>query len=125
MRKLYIIRGLPGSGKTTLANELGGVVCEADQFFTDASGSYSYDASKLPEAHTFCQNKVREAMLDGYNTIIVSNTSSRRWMMDEYYVLALKYEYQVTEITLTGKLRESVHNVPAESIQHMKEGWEK
>ena len=31
--KLYLVRGLPGSGKSTRASHLGVEVCEADQYF--------------------------------------------------------------------------------------------
>lgn len=33
MNSLYLIRGLPGCGKTTLAHKLTSYVCEADDFF--------------------------------------------------------------------------------------------
>jgi hypothetical protein len=55
---LYIIRGLPGSGKTTEAKRLAAEnpdnfkIYEADDYFLDAtSGIYNFDATKLQEAH--------------------------------------------------------------------------
>ena len=121
---LFIIRGLPGAGKTTLANELKGIVCEADQFFW-LDGEYKYDASKIADAHKFCQDEVKDTMLMGASTICVSNTFSQRWEMEVYYALAQIYNYDVTEITLTGKLHGSLHNVPEEKIQQMKDRWER
>lgn len=47
--ELLLIRGLPGSGKSTMAKEYakaGYVHCEADQFF-EIDGQYRFDASKL------------------------------------------------------------------------------
>ena len=35
MKILYLIRGLPGSGKTTLAKSICNVVFSADDYFTD------------------------------------------------------------------------------------------
>lgn len=123
---LYLIRGLPGSGKSTLANELNGLVCEADQFFSlNFELEYKFDSSQLSKAHQYCQDKVKNAMQDGYTSIIVSNTFTRRWEMDIYYQLALDFEYQVTEITLTGPLHENIHNVPKETIEKMRDRWEK
>jgi len=57
MKELFLLRGLPGSGKSTLAKSLGGMRIEADQYFM-YEGKYEFDASKLKEAHAWCQNAV-------------------------------------------------------------------
>lgn len=44
-RELLLIRGLPGSGKTTMAKQyaqIGYVHCEADQYF-ERDGEYRFD----------------------------------------------------------------------------------
>ena len=43
---LYIVRGIPGSGKSTFAKTLGGIHIEADQYFVDGDGNYNFDGSK-------------------------------------------------------------------------------
>jgi predicted kinase len=124
MKTLYIIRGLPGSGKTTLARELNACVCEADDYFMDQD-DYIFDATKLSQAHEWCRNSVKTAMLEGYNNIAVSNTFSRKWEFQPYIDLAKEYGYRVTEITLSGELHENIHNVPAEAIEAMRQRWER
>lgn len=53
---IYIIRGAPGSGKTSLARQIlaanpqGHAIFEADDYFRTSDG-YKFDASKLQEAH--------------------------------------------------------------------------
>lgn len=60
--QLILIRGLPGSGKTTMAKTLypDHVLCEADQFFETDKG-YIFDGSKIKEAHAYCFNKAKKA----------------------------------------------------------------
>ena len=83
-KELYILRGLPGSGKSTIAESLGGYNLEADTYFTDDDGEYNFDPSKLPEAHKWCQSMVEELMTENVERIVVSNTSTQEWEMTPY-----------------------------------------
>lgn len=78
MANLVVIRGLPGSGKSTFAKTLGYYHFEADQYFTDLNDEYHFDPAKLKEAHEWCQNSVFEALNRGQDTV-VSNTFTRLW----------------------------------------------
>ena len=79
---LTLVRGLPGSGKSTFANWIWNeyAICEADKFFVDNEGNYNFDATKLREAHEWCRNAVETRMKDNqanpqfYPEIVVSNT---------------------------------------------------
>ena len=124
---LYIIRGLPGTGKSTLAHELTPWVCEADAFFTKlGTGEYKFDPAKLPEAHKYCEDLCRAYMQNPLVTrIAVSNTSSRLWEYEKYIAMAQWNGFRICEITLTGESFGSIHNVPDEAVQRMKDCWEK
>jgi len=125
-KKLYIIRGLPGTGKSTLAYELTDFVCEADMFFTKFGlAPYEFDVTKLREAHIWCQDRCNMYMREGITRIAVSNTGSQRWEIEPYVAMAQKYGYRITEITLTGDSYGSIHNVPDEAVERMKGRWEK
>ena len=162
---LVLIRGVSGSGKTTIANLLqaladspqgGGnsryaldLVCtgalkekgkhdyhlhnhskhyeqscmsfSADRYFVK-DRKYEFDATKLKEAHSICQEKTEKAMKDGILTVIVHNTFTEEWEMLHYFALAEKYNYKV--ITLIAENRHgsiSTHNVPGEVIENQKE----
>lgn len=121
--KLIIIRGLPGSGKTTFAHTVTDTVFEADMYFTDSNGVYNFDREKLSQAHYWCQAQVADAMKAGVPVIAVSNTFVRKWEMLAYLTLAKTFGYQVTEVTMTQPLRPSIHGVPDEVIERMKEQW--
>ena len=67
-KTLYIVRGLPGSGKSTFAKQLVShdfLVCEADKYFIDKeTGEYNFDFTKIKDAHKFCQDTVETYMKD-------------------------------------------------------------
>lgn len=124
MKILYLIRGVPGAGKSTLANQLTPHVCEADQFMINSLGQYAFDRAKLKQCHEACQVLAESLMSVGYETIAVANTFIKRWEMQPYIQLANKYGYKVIELSLTGEPFLNVHGVPADTIERMARGFE-
>ena len=119
MKELFLLRGLPGSGKSTLAKSLGGSHMEADKYF-EYEGKYEFDASKLKEAHAWCQNAVRVWMTNSVEKIVVSNTFTQTWEMDYYFELAKEHGYRVYSLVCENRHGgENVHNVPKEKIEEM------
>lgn len=126
MRTLTIIRGLPGSGKSTLAKALvysGNHVrhYEADMFHMK-DGVYRFDATKVKDAHAWCQKKCKEALEVGAN-VVVSNTFTQKWEMTHYVDLAAQYGYKVQVVICKGDFG-SIHSVPDSVIEKMANRWE-
>ena len=130
---LFLVRGLPGSGKTSFASAIWNnyAVCEADKFFYDKEGNYNFDPSKLREAHTWCKNEVESRMIEHQNNqqyypeIAVSNTFTQEWEMEDYFKLAEKYEYKVVSLILENRHgSQNVHGVPDEKLQIMKDRFQ-
>ena len=130
---LTLVRGLPGSGKSTFANFVWNeyAICEADKFFYDKEGNYNFDATKLRIAHQWCRNQVETRMKDNqinyqfYPHIVVSNTFTQEWEMEEYYKLAERYGYKVFSIIVENR-HDGVnqHGVPDDKLQQMKNRFE-
>lgn len=127
--KLTLIRGLPGSGKTTYAKCLlyvngqqNTLHYEADQWFEDADGAYHFDAKLLPKAHKWCQTHAELALKAGFN-VIVSNTFTQLWEMQPYIDMTKHYNAKLEVITCDGDYP-NVHGVPDDVIQLMKNRWE-
>jgi adenylate kinase family enzyme len=127
---LTLVRGLPGSGKSTFANFVWNdyAICEADKFFYDKEGNYNFDATKLREAHEWCRNEVETRMKDNeanpqyYPEIVVSNTFTQEWEMESYYKLAEKYEYRVFSIIVENRHGGvNQHGVPDDKLKQMKD----
>tara|TARA_B000000557_G_scaffold77247_1_gene61863 strand:- start:13544 stop:13945 length:402 start_codon:yes stop_codon:yes gene_type:complete len=124
MKTLYIVRGLPGSGKSSLAKKVTELVYSADDFFTNKKGEYNFNAKLLGKAHEWCWGKVRDAMFIGAEAVAVANTFTQAWEAEKYYQIAEEYGYSVFVIECQNDFG-NVHDVPQESIDAMKKRWEK
>lgn len=120
---MILIRGLPGSGKTTLANNLldvykYGVSIEADHYFENEAGEYIFNKDALREAHAYCQRRAAEELTAG-NTVIVSNTFTTIRELQPYFDIA-KAAGIVPTVLVCQNDWGSIHNVPAETMAAMK-----
>lgn len=123
--ELLIIRGLPGSGKSTMAKQYAEqeyLHIEADQFFINEHGEYDFVPEMLPVAHLYCQAGVHTALAQG-KSAVVANTFSRYWEMTPYFEIAKIYGVRVRVITCKGSYP-NIHGVPEEIIQKMRDRWE-
>jgi predicted kinase len=124
MQKLYIIRGVPGSGKTTRAQELAGMnYFEADQWMWNSAGEYQFDPSRLGYCHTMCKNSVRAALAAGLPVVAVSNTFVKKRDYMPYVKLAEEFGAEVEIIVMTGNWK-NVHGVPEETVERMRRQFE-
>jgi predicted kinase len=122
-KHLILVRGIPGSGKSTFAKLICNQHVEADMFF-ELEGEYKFDPSKLKQAHEWCKNKAEGWMKIGYN-VAVSNTFSQEWEMQPYFELAKEYGYMVHVLIKENRHEgKNVHNVPEEKLEQMKNRFE-
>ena len=143
--RLEIIRGLPGSGKSTAAREIASlftanqvIICSADDFFCcdykhNNSGDYKFNPELLGEAHAWCRGQAELAMKLDIECVIIDNTNTRKWEYKPYLLMAARFEYEVNT-TIIGKFDEesiklyaerNTHGVPFEAIQRMADRFER
>ncbi|XP_060720450.1 NEDD4-binding protein 2 isoform X3 [Tachysurus vachellii] len=96
---LVLLRGAPGSGKSTYASAMleqnpGGVVLSTDEYFTQ-DGVYHFKPHLLGNAHAWNHKRAKEAFEKGLTPIIIDNTNLQCWEMKPYVALAQKHKYRV------------------------------
>jgi uridine kinase len=130
-KDLILLRGLPGSGKTTLGevilqlpnNQLKPL--SADDYFTDKDGNYNFDFTKLKEAHNECQQRCANLMQHDVVKIVVSNTFTQEWEMKPYYEMAERYGYRVHSVIVENRHgNKNIHDVPEDKLEIMKNRFE-
>lgn len=95
---VFIMRGLPGSGKSFLATQItqryrcSNIVCSADHYFM-LYGKYSHEQTKLGEAHKYCQETCKKAMVIEKEHIIIDNSNIQRFEIQTYFSLAKANNY--------------------------------
>lgn len=119
----YIVRGLPSSGKSTVASNIVGAennIAADDYFYQLGNGEYAFDPTKLYLAHKWCYSTLEAKMENGEPLLAVSNTSTRESDVRSYYELGTKWGYQVFVITVEKwHTSSNTHNVPVETMDRM------
>jgi tRNA uridine 5-carbamoylmethylation protein Kti12 len=123
---LIIIRGLPGSGKSTFAEALAkdiynSVVVEADDFFIKDK-EYRFNPTMLAQAHEWCQNTVRDYLNEGKH-VIVANCFVLNEHINPYRKMAEEVSTFCFIFTMCTQYQ-SIHNVPEHTIARMRAMWE-
>lgn len=122
MIQLVLVRGLPGSGKSTIAKAMAGFVhLEADMFHV-VDGEYKFDKNNQRKAHEWCQRETFIALQQGKN-VVVSNTFTQKWELKFYEDAAKVIGASLSIIHAQGRFN-NVHNVPPEVIEAMTKRWE-
>lgn len=122
---LILVRGLPGSGKSTYANSfklINTINLEADMFFIDEKGKYVFKGELIKYAHEWCINTARIFMNNGHN-VLVSNTFTTLKEMKPYIEHAQKLRVDIKVYRMINEYK-SIHDVPEEVIEKMKARFE-
>lgn len=118
---LTLIRGIPGSGKSTKAKSIGCFHVEADMFHMK-DGAYVYDSALAKSAHGFCFGMVNQVMCRGVD-VVVSNTFITKGSVQQYANMAEYHGYVFRVIRMETRY-ETTHAVPKNVITKMESSFE-
>lgn len=142
-KKVVIMRGLPGSGKSTYCRTRWHdltpwkyaklshptVSVSADHFF-EFGDEYHFDPTKLGDAHATATCQLIDALTNGTSTVVVDNTHVCHWEWKVAQQLAETFGYDVEIVSLfDGGLTDeelasrNSHGVPLVTIQSMRKRW--
>lgn len=129
-KNLILVRGVSGSGKTTVAGMFANcLIFTTDDYWELDGNGYKFNATKLGIAHDWNQNRVEQAMKDFAGNmpinIAVHNTFTKESEMEPYFELAKKYGYRVHTIIVENRHgNENIHGVPDEVLIKQKNRFE-
>ena len=109
MKKIVIMRGMPGSGKShyVAENYPDAYVCSADSFFERLALKEGktylevFDPRMLSRAHAECLHEFTMALASNEPVVVVDNTNTQQWEYMNYVAIATAladYELEIIEV---------------------------
>ena len=122
---LIIVRGLQGSGKSTVGKLFDTkAICSADDYFM-RDGKYKWYGHMLPTAHAWCIRKCRRFMKKQAPRIVIDNTAVKARDLVPYNDLARQFGYMVHTIIVENRHGGvNSHDVPEEAIDRLREKFD-
>jgi predicted kinase len=126
----FILRGLPGSGKSTLVGDIANrtyrsyQVCSADHYWIQKDGSYKFDLTQVPKNHHQCLRRfINDLSQCSTHSVFLDNTNTSLKEFGYCVQIAEAYDYKTVLITLNcsveTSMKRNVHNVPEKTIKGM------
>jgi len=119
---LIILRGIPGCGKTSFAEVLGGKVASADDFLINDKGEYEWSFDRCKMAHSLCIELATLLMKDKTPKVIISNTNTRTKDVEFWTNMGKQYGYRVFSVIIENRHGgKDNHAVPESTLIKMKD----
>lgn len=134
---VIILRGLPGTGKTFIAenylkaiNPESNIILSADDYFVK-NGVYRWDINKNDEAYQWNFERFKKAIAGGKELIIIDNTNLKHYHYFHYVDFAQANNYLVivsiiphNDVDDRRLAERNIHNVSTFTIKGMRRNFE-
>jgi len=122
-----IIRGIPGSGKSFLAQRdyPGSLLLEGDQYYMTPEGKYEFGKGLLRSSSEYVRAMLATALSLEIKNVVITTTSPDGKRAKEYADIAKGFGHKVKFIWIDykGLCSKQLHAVPEDVIQNMQKNW--
>lgn len=123
MSTLSIVRGWPGSGKSTFAKKsFPGVLLLENDMFHMHDGKYEWMASSMGNAIGWCASIAETALENGMD-VVIANTFTKRKYIDFYRKLAEKWTAKFKVYRCNGHFK-NVHSLTDSMVNGFEQSME-
>jgi predicted kinase len=128
MKNVVILIGVPGSGKSFLAESMSNQalksnlsvsICSSDTYMVNENGEYDFNYKKLKYVHEECFKRFSQSLREGINLVICDNTNILISKRRPYKELARKMGYLIQEIYIQSDFN-NVRGIPEETVSKMR-----
>ena len=128
-KNLILLRGLPGAGKSSLANVLSEngkyPVFAIDDYFTNKiTGEYVFNFAENYLAYQQCEILCKKAIAKGITKVFIDNTFTLDWELTPYFKLAAEFDYMLYVITVEKYHdNKNIHDISQVQLEKMAEKY--
>ena len=110
---LIVLRGLPGSGKTTFSSKILEKCPDAKVISNDllrsTNNEYNYDYENNNYIYKENYKLLIEYLNSNVKIIIIDNCSINKNLLDLYYNLAIKYNYTYFQLAFSKPIKKNIY----------------
>lgn len=122
MANLYLVRGIPGAGKSTFAKANFRCLILENDMWHESDGKYQWNAKSMKDAVRWVMSTA-EFMLANGRDVCVCNTFVKRASVEVYRKIVEKHAANFIVYRCTHDYG-NIHNVPKHVLESMKAGFE-
>ena len=143
VKKLIFVRGLPGSGKSSIARSYKAAhkdscyICATDEYWMRPDRKYDFNYDLIGWAHIWNQRRVEEILNTEVNSewdtiVVVDNTNINFTEMKPYIRLALNVDFGISFVEpdtdwkydVEECYKRNTHGVPYSTMLRMYKAWQ-
>lgn len=123
MSRLIVVRGVPGSGKTSFAyRTFPGIFHVENDMYHMHDGHYAWSKENMPKAISWCIETCKSALSLGFD-VVVCNTFTKQKFIEAYKKIANEFGASFHVYRCVGKFK-NVHGLSQDMVDNFEKSME-
>ena len=123
MATLHLVRGIPGSGKSSFVRKtFPGILHIENDMFHMHDGKYDWHSEHMKDAISWCAEMVKTA-LENSMDVVVANTFTKKKFIEFYKKLADEYHAKFNVYRCIGNFK-NVHGLTNSTVKNFEDNME-